>query len=123
MKTELRSAVFPLAGAIRNVRVVDGKRKAPAAEQGTLRFFLSLPTPPNEQSPHEQDELYFVARGSGVLYHDGRRDAFAAGDTMFVAAGVEHHFEDFSEDLAIWVAFYGPAGGECPISPPSRPSP
>jgi len=31
---------------------------------------------------------------------------------MFVAAGVEHHFEDFTEDLAIWVIFYGPPGGE-----------
>jgi hypothetical protein len=31
---------------------------------------------------------------------------------MFVAAGVEHRFEDFSADLAVWVIFYGPPGGE-----------
>jgi hypothetical protein len=31
---------------------------------------------------------------------------------MFVAAGTEHHFEDFTDDLAVWVAFYGPPGGE-----------
>jgi hypothetical protein len=29
-----------------------------------------------------------------------------------VAAGIEHRFEDFSEDLAVWVVFYGPTGGE-----------
>jgi hypothetical protein len=31
---------------------------------------------------------------------------------MFVAAGVEHRFEDFTDDLAVWVMFYGPEGGE-----------
>jgi hypothetical protein len=29
-----------------------------------------------------------------------------------VAAGTEHRFEDFTEDLAVWVVFYGPDGGE-----------
>jgi hypothetical protein len=29
-----------------------------------------------------------------------------------VAAGVEHHFEDFGPDLLVWRVFYGPAGGE-----------
>jgi hypothetical protein len=31
---------------------------------------------------------------------------------MFVAAGTEHHFENFTEDLTVWVVFYGPTGGE-----------
>ena len=31
---------------------------------------------------------------------------------MFVGAGTEHHFEDFTDDLAVWVIFYGPQGGE-----------
>ena len=26
--------------------------------------------------------------------------------------GVEHRFEDFSDDFAAWVVFYGPSGGE-----------
>jgi len=47
-----------------------------------------------------------------VLHHDGKRDAFEAGAVMFVAAGTEHHFEDFTEDLTVWVVFYGPPGGE-----------
>jgi hypothetical protein len=33
---------------------------------------------------------------------------------MFVAAGTPHRFEDYSEDLAVWVIFYGPSGGEVP---------
>ena len=31
---------------------------------------------------------------------------------LFAAAGVEHRFENFSYDLALWVLFYGPEGGE-----------
>ena len=37
-----------------------------------------------------------------------------SGDILFVAAGVEHHYEDFSEDLALWRIFYGRRGGEIP---------
>jgi len=75
---------------------------------------LSLPGTPNRQTPHTQDEVYVIVRGRGYLFHDGKRDAFDAGDAMFVAAGTEHHFEDLSEDLAVWVIFYGPPGGEGP---------
>jgi hypothetical protein len=31
---------------------------------------------------------------------------------LFVPAGVEHRFEDFSDDFAVWVVFWGPDGGE-----------
>jgi len=37
---------------------------------------------------------------------------FLAGDVLFVAAGVEHRFSNFSEGFATWVFFYGPTGGE-----------
>jgi mannose-6-phosphate isomerase-like protein (cupin superfamily) len=66
------------------------------------------------QSPHRQDEVYVIARGRGVLVHDGQRDAFEIGDLLFVAAGTEHHVEDFTDDLTVWVIFYGPDGGEIP---------
>jgi len=69
---------------------------------------------PNEQVPHFQDEVYVIVRGRGVLCHDGERDPFEAGDLLFVAAGTQHCFEDFTGDLAVWVLFYGPPGGEVP---------
>ena len=31
---------------------------------------------------------------------------------LFVPAGVEHRFDDFSDDFAAWVVFFGPKGGE-----------
>lgn len=53
-----------------------------------------------------------MIHGRGVFFHDGQREPFEAGDLLFVAAGTEHRFEDFTDDLAVWVVFYGPDGGE-----------
>jgi mannose-6-phosphate isomerase-like protein (cupin superfamily) len=61
------------------------------------------------QQPHTQDELYFIHSGTGELIINGQRFDAAAGDAFFVAAGVEHRFENFSEDFVTWVVFYGPS--------------
>ena len=66
------------------------------------------------QEPHEQDEVYVVMRGSGSFVNGDERKAFGPGDLLFVPANVMHRFEDFSDDLALWVIFYGPEGGENP---------
>jgi len=98
-----RSRVFRVATAEPNVSLF---------ARGMLDVKLAIPARPNAQSPHAQDELYIVVRGRGVLFHDGRRDPFDPGDLLFVAAGVEHHFEGFGDDLLVWRVFYGPDGGE-----------
>lgn len=64
------------------------------------------------QQPHTRDEIYFVAAGSGKYVCGETRTAFGATDLLFAAAGVEHRFENFSDDLVVWVLFYGPEGGE-----------
>ena len=56
--------------------------------RGTIDVKLSArPLRPNRQTTHAQDELYVVICGRGVLFHNGRRDAFEPGDCLFVAAG------------------------------------
>ena len=82
--------------------------------RATLDVKLAAPARPNQQTPHAEDEAYVVARDRGVLFHDGTRDPFEPGDVLFVAAGVEHHFEDFGDDLLVWRLFYGPDSGEVP---------
>ena len=82
--------------------------------RGTLDIALGLPLHPSPQTPHAQDEIYFIIRGRGVLIHNSKRDAFDSGDLLFVAAGVEHQFEDVSKDLAMWRVFYGVDGGDVP---------
>ena len=93
-----------------------GEHSASLLQRGTLDVKLALapPVPPTQSTPHAQDEVYVVIRGRGVLLHDGKRDPFESGDLLFVAAGTEHRFEDFTDDLAVWVVFYGPGGGELP---------
>jgi mannose-6-phosphate isomerase-like protein (cupin superfamily) len=107
-----RSRVIRMAEAQASIPGPPGAHAVSVLERGTLNVKLSLPVSPNQQTPHTQDEVYIIIRGSGILFHDGKRDAFESGDLLFVAAGTEHHFEDFSQDLAVWVVFYGPQGGE-----------
>ena len=110
----VNAAVIRFAEAARRIPTPDRERSVLVLKRGTLDVRLSLPVPPNVQAPHAQDELYLIIRGRGVLVHDGNRDPFEAGDLLFVAAGVEHHYEDGSPDLALWRVFYGADGGEVP---------
>jgi mannose-6-phosphate isomerase-like protein (cupin superfamily) len=107
-----RGGVVSLADARAAIPGPQGEHSVSRFQRGTLHVKLSHPVSPNQQTPHLQDEVYVVMRGRGVLLHDGQRDAFESGDLLFVAAGVEHRFEDFSDDLEVWVVFYGPEGGE-----------
>lgn len=108
-----RSGVISFAQAQARIRNSD-EHAVLVLHRGTLDLKLSLPVPPNQQTPHAQDELYVVIRGRGVLVHNGARSPFESGDVLFVAAGCEHHYEDFSRDLALWRVFYGVQGGEVP---------
>jgi mannose-6-phosphate isomerase-like protein (cupin superfamily) len=114
MKTSARSLVIRIAQARAGIPGPAGEHSVSVFERGTLNGKLSLPVRPNQQTPHEQDEIYVIMSGRGVLFHDGKREPFEPGDLMFIAAGTEHRFEDFTDDLAVWVVFYGARGGEVP---------
>ena len=101
-----------LAEALRRVPDPQGKRFAVMFEHGTLSVEIYAPRGNDPQTPHTRDELYVVASGSGRFVKGEERYTFVAGDVLFVPAGVPHRFEDFSDDLAVWVIFYGPEGGE-----------
>src|SRR5262245_13617701 len=108
----VRSDVIRLANARSRIPGPAGEHAVVMLQRGSLDVALSIPVHPIRQNPHSQDEIYVVVRGRGVLRHDGKRDPFDTGDLLFVAAGTEHDFEDFTEDLAVWRVFYGAVGGE-----------
>lgn len=81
-------------------------------EHGTMSVVLFAPKHYDYQTPHEQDELYIVYKGSGELMTANGAIAFAEGDVLFVAAGDEHRFDNFTDDLILWAVFWGPKGGE-----------
>jgi mannose-6-phosphate isomerase-like protein (cupin superfamily) len=90
----------------------DGERFVEAFTHGSLVVEIYAPVGRDTQTPHDRDEVYFVISGSGDFVVDGKRSPFIAGDALFVAAGVEHRFENFTADFTTWVVFYGPSGGE-----------
>ncbi|MBS1531210.1 MAG: cupin domain-containing protein [Bacteroidetes bacterium] len=87
---------------------------AKVMEHGSMSVEIYRPQKTDLQTPHRQDELYVVISGRGEFLNNGKRSAFSPGDVLFVPAGVEHRFENFSDDFVTWVIFYGPNGGEKP---------
>jgi mannose-6-phosphate isomerase-like protein (cupin superfamily) len=85
---------------------------ATVLRQGSLQVGLYAPSGVDPQTPHTRDELYVVMRGAGWFVNGDVREPFGPGDILHVPAGVEHRFEEFTDDFATWVVFYGPEGGE-----------
>lgn len=107
--------LFSLAEASRAVRTLRESGARPVTtvhRRGTMLLKLYAPRSVDDQQPHGQDELYIVTAGSGSFRCGGEKVEFVAGDVLFAAAGVEHRFEDFSDDFESWVVFYGAEGGE-----------
>lgn len=62
------------------------------------------------QSPHTEDEAYYIIEGRGQIFVGGEDRPVGPGDTVFVARGVEHRFHSIESDLKILV-FFAPAEG------------
>ena len=92
--------------------IPDGNLAAPVLAHGSMLVEYYPPRPIDTQKPHTRDELYVIASGTGTFVNGEQRHAFGPGDVLFVPAGVVHRFEEFSDDFATWVIFYGPEGGE-----------
>jgi mannose-6-phosphate isomerase-like protein (cupin superfamily) len=80
--------------------------------RGSLIAGIYKPHKVDEQTPHDQDEVYFVHNGTGEFINNGERVNLKPGDFLFVPAFAEHRFENFSDDFSVWVVFYGVKGGE-----------
>jgi quercetin dioxygenase-like cupin family protein len=59
----------------------------------------------DSQKPHHEDEIYYVIRGRSRFKADKEDHEVSAGSVIFVAAEVEHHFYDVTEELAVLVIF------------------
>jgi mannose-6-phosphate isomerase-like protein (cupin superfamily) len=57
------------------------------------------------QSPHDEDEIYYVVAGRGTIVVAGEQRPVGPGSIVFVAKEVEHRFVDIEEDLSILVFF------------------
>ncbi len=90
----------------------NGKRFVTVLEHGSLCVEIYAPRGEDLQQPHTRDEAYVVVQGSGEFINGESRQPFGAGGFLFVPAGGEHRFVNFTNDLIVWVIFYGIEGGE-----------
>lgn len=99
------SAVFEIERLLREIsetrRYVEFLRR-PAMSAGVY----VLPAGASDlQTPHREDEIYYVVRGTAKLRLGPEERPVYAGDVIFVEAGLEHRFFDIENELAVLVVF------------------
>ncbi|MCI4364509.1 MAG: cupin domain-containing protein [Thermoplasmata archaeon] len=57
------------------------------------------------QSPHGEDEIYYVVQGKARFLHGALDQPVAPGDVLFVPAHDEHRFHSVEEELVVLVVF------------------
>ena len=77
---------------------------SPGLEVGV--YVLVAPEP-DRQQPHDDDEVYVVLEGRGMLEVEGVETAVEEGHGVFVPAGAEHRFTGY-EQLSVLVIFTRP---------------
>lgn len=103
---------YTVEKALRLVAESDEGRYGVLLRSGTLELGFYKPDGSDPQEAHDQNEVYVIQSGSRYFIHGHERRPFEAGEALFVPAGDAHRFEEFSDDFAAWVIFYGPVGGE-----------
>ncbi len=107
---------FTVGAALQQVAQSPDRAYGVLLAYGSMELGYYKPDGVDPQTPHDQDEIYVVQSGRGHFVLEGDRQPFEAGEALFVPAGATHRFEDFTEDFAAWVVFYGPEGGEAEVA-------
>ena len=103
-------ALFAYVPSVDQQRKQSGKLyqeflRVPAMSAGLYVLAAGASDP---QSPHHEDEMYYVVRGRARFRAGAEEREISAGSLLFVAAQVEHRFYDIAEELAVLV-FFAPA--------------
>ncbi|MEP6994613.1 MAG: cupin domain-containing protein [Acidobacteriota bacterium] len=101
-----------VADALTHLPGPAGERFFAVFKHGSLEVEIYAPRNRDDQNPHTRDEVYIVVEGRGEFKNGPYLERFGPGDFLFVPAHVEHRFESFTDNLVVWVIFYGPEGGE-----------
>jgi mannose-6-phosphate isomerase-like protein (cupin superfamily) len=69
-----------------------------------LGVYVLVAPEPDRQQPHDDDEIYVVLEGTGVLQVEGAEVPVREGSAVFVEAGADHSFTAY-EHLSVLVMF------------------
>lgn len=97
--------------AMAAVRASDDGLYGVLLERGATEVGFYVPEGEDRQQAHDRDEVYVVLSGHGRFFLDGDERPFEAGEAIFVPAGAEHRFVDFSDDFSTWVVFFAAEQG------------
>jgi mannose-6-phosphate isomerase-like protein (cupin superfamily) len=75
-----------------------------------IGVYVLVAPEPDRQQPHEDDEVYVVLEGRGVLTIEGESVPVQEGQAAFVPAGADHGFTGY-EGLSVLVIFARPHEG------------
>jgi mannose-6-phosphate isomerase-like protein (cupin superfamily) len=96
---------FDIDAARTRLREAGGGYEIVHASPGLeIGVYVLVAPEPDRQQPHEDDEVYVVLEGNGVLDVEGEPVALREGHAVFVPAGAEHGFMAY-EHLAVLVIF------------------
>ena len=96
---------FDIRGARERLAAAGGGYEIVHASPGLeLGVYVLVAPEPDRQQPHEDDEVYVVLEGTGVLDVEGERVELRESHAVFVPAGAEHRFSAY-EQLAVLVIF------------------
>lgn len=76
--------------------------RVPALSAG---LYVLQPGEPDRQSPHREDEIYYVVGGKATIRVGAEDRPLVPGSAVFVPAGVEHHFHSITGELQVLVIF------------------
>ena len=96
---------FEVAAVRERLREVGGGYEIVHESAGLeVGVYVLVAPEPDRQQPHEDDELYVVLEGTGVLEVKGEQVAVREGSAVFVEAYAEHRFTAY-EHLSVLVIF------------------
>jgi len=107
LNSESRARKLIWSAALQSLPGPGGAPYAELLVTGRWSMEIFAPVGIDTQAPHNKDEVYVVIEGGGSFQYGGKVTTFGAGDLLFVPAGLEHRFVNFSSDLKLWVIFNG----------------
>lgn len=105
-QSEAGTEFVTLENALKNLPGSNGQPFTMPMKKGNMRVLLYQPKEIDKQDAHADDEVYVIVSGIGK-FSDGEKEVpFKPHDVIYVKAGQEHRFVDFSDDFLTWVIFY-----------------
>ena len=79
-----------------------------AADRLSVGIYVLKSGATDPQTPHSEDEIYYIVSGSAIIDVDGEHRQVGAGTVIYVDAHAAHRFYSILEDLNVIVVFAPP---------------